>query len=266
MNYGLRFEKEAGEVGLLLHRNGSMNVRAATGPNYGRIWNADIVDNLVARFGDGVTGQWRVPGEFGKHVDVTRANTTLYAGDRDMFVFLCDERNRIELPNRRDGKSGGLARGFFMWNSEVGAATFGLATFLFDFVCQNRIVWGAEQYAEVKIRHTAGAPDKYIDAMVPALNAYANASSRSITDAINHARQARLSGSDGTLDKFLSERFGARMSATLQQVHVIEEGRPIENLWDVTTAVTAQARAIAYQDERVALEREGGKILALASK
>ena len=31
-------------------------LRAATGPAYGRIWDADIVDALVERFGDGVSG------------------------------------------------------------------------------------------------------------------------------------------------------------------------------------------------------------------
>ena len=36
-----------------------------------------------------------------------------------MFVFLADEENRIELPNRRAGRFGAFARGFFVWNSEV---------------------------------------------------------------------------------------------------------------------------------------------------
>ncbi len=44
-----------------------------------------------------------------------------------------------------------------------------------------------------------------------------------------------------------------------------EENRPIESLWDVTTAATAYARGIRYQDDRVELEREAGKIMALAS-
>jgi hypothetical protein len=42
-NYGLRFKREIDDVGLLTHHNGSHTLRAATGPNYGRIWNADVV-------------------------------------------------------------------------------------------------------------------------------------------------------------------------------------------------------------------------------
>ena len=61
-----------------------------------------------------------MPGEFGERVTVKKENTTLYASDRDMFVFLADEENRIEIPGRRAGRSGSFARGFFVWNSEVG--------------------------------------------------------------------------------------------------------------------------------------------------
>ena len=76
-----------------------------------------------------------MPGEFGNKVTVTTANTTLFASDRDMFVFLADEDNRIEIPNRRAGKFGSFARGFFVWNSEVGKTTLGAGFFLFDYVC-----------------------------------------------------------------------------------------------------------------------------------
>src|SRR4029077_3736004 len=115
------------------------------------------------------------PVEFGNRIPVTKENTPLFASDRDMFVFLADEDRRIEVPDRRNGSGGSMARGvfvldseggdktpglgFFVWNSEVGDKTLGLGFFLFDYVCCNRIVWGADQYTEVRIRHTKGAPD-----------------------------------------------------------------------------------------------------------
>jgi hypothetical protein len=115
LNYNLRFTRGVEDVGILLTEDGPVSeLRAVNGPNYGRVWDADIVDLLVERFGDGINGQWRVPGEFGRRVTVTKDNTTLYASDRDMFVFLADEENRIELPDRRAGQSGSFARGFFV--------------------------------------------------------------------------------------------------------------------------------------------------------
>lgn len=261
LNYQYKLARTPEDVGLLLYKNGGdPTLRAATGPRYGRIWNADIVEALVSHFGDGITGDFRVPGEFGVKVDVTKENTTLYAGDRDMFVFLADEVNRIEIPNRRNGESGTLARGFFVWNSEVGATTFGVSTFLFDYACKNRIVWGAQDIQEIRIRHTASAPDRYLEEIAPALRSYARSSTKSITDGIAAARAARVAN----VDDFLAGRFGARAVSVLQQIHQLEEGRPIETLWDVATAVTARARSIEWQDERVEMEREAGKVLMLA--
>ena len=257
LNYGLQFKRNIEDVGVLIQRNGDSVLRAATGPRYGRIWNDEVVGSLINHFGDGRTGDFRVPGEFGKDVEITKRNTTLYAGDRDMFVFLADEKNRIEIPNRRDGQAGQLARGFFFWNSEVGSATFGMASFLFDYVCQNRIVCGAEQFQEVTIRHTASAPDKWLDELQPAMEAYSSSSTGSIVAAIEDARSNRLDN----VNEFLAKRFGKRMVDSLQATHFAEEGRPIESRWDVVTAVTAKARSIPHQDQRVELERQAGSLL-----
>jgi len=205
----------------------------------------------------------RVPGEFGKAVDVTRQNTTLYASDRDMFVFLADEQHRVEVPNRRDGQPGTLARGFFVWNSEVGNTTLGIGTFLFDFVCCNRIVWGAEGYKEIKVRHTASAPDRFVEEVAPALEAMATSSTANISKAIADAREARL---DKSVDEFLASRqFNKGQIAGIKIAHEADEGRPMETLWDVTTGITAYARSVGHQDARVALEREAGAIMALAA-
>jgi hypothetical protein len=108
LSYNLRFTRGIEDIGVLLTSKGDYDneLRSVNGPNYGRIYDADVVDTLVEKFGDGVSGQWRVPGEFGSRVTITKENTTLYASDRDMFVFLADEENRIELPNRRAGRFG----------------------------------------------------------------------------------------------------------------------------------------------------------------
>jgi hypothetical protein len=266
VNYGLHVERSVEDIGVLLTKpdNGGLaELRAATGPNYGRVWTATITQAHCDRFGDGITSDFKVPGEFGKDVEVTKANTTLYASDRDMFVFLADEKHRIEIPDRRDGKSGSLARGFFVWNSEVGAATFGIGMFLFDYVCCNRIVWGAAQYKEIKIRHTSSAPDRWIEEVYPAIDAYANSSASSTEAILIAAQQKKVD----KLDEFLKNRFTNGQVSGIKAAYAADENRPLADgasLWDATTAVTAYARGVSYQDERVKLERDGGKILGLA--
>lgn len=273
MNYGFRFDRDVEDIGLLLTRQDDgdtsgqfgaprVDLRAATGPRYGRVWNSEIVEALVTKFGDGRTGDFRVPGEFGKQVPVTRENTTIYGSDRDMFVFLADEEHRVEMKNRRDGQSGSLARGFFVWNSEVGSQSIGAAFFLFDYVCCNRIVWGAEGFSEIRLRHTTSAPDRWLEEITPVLLSYANAAAGPVEQVIQQAQTKRF---DDDLDAFLKTRFSGTQATAIKAAHEREENRPIETLWDVVTGVTAYAKTIEYQDDRVAIERQAGKILNLAA-
>jgi hypothetical protein len=177
-----------------------------------------------------------------------------------MFAFLCDGEHDIEVKGRRGGQTGRMQRGFFAWNSDVGSRSFGVATFLFDFMCGNHIVWGVNGFDEIRIRHTASAPDKWLAEVVPALEAYSNGATAGITEAIERAQSARIDN----VDKFMSERFGSRMIDKFKAVHMLEEQRPIETVFDVVTAVTAQAKAIPWIGQRVELEREAGKLLVLA--
>jgi len=260
LNYSLRFRRGAQDNVFVLATDDKL--RAMTSATYGRVWNAEIIDLLKDRFGDGVTGDWRVPGEFGKKVTVDRENTTLYASDRDMFVFLANEGHRIEVPDRRDGKSGSLARGFFVWNSEVGDKTLGAGFFLFDYVCCNRIVWGADQFHEFRFRHTKGAFGRWMDQVMPILDKFANGSPKSVQRTIQAARRRKLRTDN--LDQFLANRFGRGMVQPIKTAHEADEGRPIETVWDVTVAATAAARSLPNTDRRVEVERAAGRLLQRA--
>lgn len=264
INHGL-FRRDTEDLGALLRKDGEVvpELAALTGPNYGRVWNDEVARALRDRFGDGITGDFTVPGEFGERVEVNKANTTLYASDRDMFVFLADEKNKIEVPGRRNGETGLMARGFFVWNSEVGSKTLGIATFLFDYVCANRIVWGAEGYQEITLRHTISAPNRFVEEVAPAIESYVHKSSASITDAIAAAKAKRID--KDAVENFLTQRFTRNQAKAISMAHMNEEGRPIENLWDATVGATAYARGIKHQDDRVAIEKSAGKIMAMGS-
>jgi Domain of unknown function (DUF932) len=259
LNYNLRFTRDVESVGVLgVHGEGNEGgtLRAATGPNYGRVSNAEVVDALIDNFGDGTSGKFRVPGEFGQRVTVDKRNTTLFASDRDMFVFLADEEDRIEHAGRS------LARGVFLWNSsQEGNTSLGLGFFLFDYVCCNRIVWGADKYTEVRVRHTKAAPDRWLEEIQPALLEYASGSSAPVIEAIDHARSVKL---EDDIDAFIANRFGKRMVAPIMAIHEVEEGRPIETAWDVTVAATAHARSIPNTDKRLEIERAAGQLLQAA--
>src|SRR3546814_4379725 len=74
--------------------DGRTELRAVTGPDYGRIWDHELVAAVMNIAGDG-TGdtRWKVPGlldwstmTHNPFVDVTKDTTTLYASDRDVFL------------------------------------------------------------------------------------------------------------------------------------------------------------------------------------
>jgi hypothetical protein len=262
LNYGMKYQRTVDEIGVLLQRNGSDVLRAATGPKYGRVWCNDITSTLIDRFGDGTRGAWRVPGEFGKAIEITKANTTIYGSDRDMFVFLADEQHKIEVPNSRTGSGAEpLSRGFFCWNSEVGDKTLGIASFLFRYACCNRIVWGASGFKQISIRHTSGAPGRWLDEIEPVLTAYANGSARPVEDSIKAAQARKVTD----VAEFLAERFGKRLAAPMMAVHQLEEGRPVETIWDAVQASTAYAKSLAHIDARVEIETRAGKLLELVA-
>lgn len=261
LNAGFSVIRDVTEVGILARENGHMELAAATGPRYGRIWNSDVTKNLVDRFGDGVSGDWRAPGMFGKPLDqVTAENACFFSSDRDLFVFMADEINRVELPNRRANMMGSFARGFFIYNSEVGSKTLGLAFFLFDYACCNRIVWGVEQFEQIAIRHTVTAPSRWLGEIAPTLLAYSQAAASPVEAKLQAAQAKVLDNAEA----FLSNRFTPKQANLFMAAHLREEDRPVETLWDAVTAVTAYAKTIEHTDTRVELERAGGALLKLA--
>ena len=248
LNFNLRFTRGVEDVKLLVCDQGDdVELRAATGPRYGRIWNADVVNSLVERFGDGVSGHWRVPGIFGQRITVDKGNTTLYASDRDMFVFLADEDRRIEIPNRRDGKPGSLARALRV---ELGGRQYHPRRRVLPLRLRllEPLRLGADQYTEIRIRHTSGAPDRWLEEVTPVLREYAEGSAKPVLQAIEDARSKRI---ETDLDQFLAKRFGKSLVPALKAAHQTEEGRPIETLWDATVAATAHARSLPNNDKRL---------------
>ncbi len=259
INYGLHVNRGPEDIGVLYMGGDAPTLRAATGPKYGRIWNTDIVSHLIDRFGDGVNGQWRVPGVFGQRVTVNKDNTTLYASDRDLFIFLCDETNRVPVQTRKGDASseGMLYRGFVVSNSEEGSASLSIRFFAYDGICGNRIIWGGVELGGLSIRHTASAPDRFVEEVQAALTDYSNSSTAKMVDRVTIAQQQRVDN----LDKFLADRFGSRTVKSIVRAHDDDEHRPMETVWDVVTGVTAYARGIKNQDARILVEREAGMIL-----
>lgn len=214
---------------------------------------------------------WKVPGcidwagagvTYNPVVDITKENTTLYASDRDIFLFLVDDMHPIEVGKLDNGDPDLLFRGFYVWNSEVGDKTFGLATMYMRGVCQNRNLWGIEGFSEVTFKHTAGAPDRFLSEAAPSLASFANGDSTKLITGVKAAKDAIVSKTTDERIEFLQGfGFSAKSAGILLGISEAEEGKPPSSLWDHAQAVSAMARRQDLQENRLAMEGIAGKML-----
>lgn len=270
--------------GLLSHRaelvktleteDGRIELRAVTGPDYGRIWDHELVAAVMKIAGNGVGDtMWKVPGVLdwatmthNPFVDVTKDNTTLYASDRDVFLFLVDDTHPIEAGRLPNGEPDLYFRGFYCWNSEVGSKTLGIASFYLRAVCMNRNLWGVENFEEITIRHSKFAAQRFAHEAAPALHSFANSSPAPFIAGIKAARERIVAHNDEDRESFLRRRgFSKAETGKIIETVLQEEGRPPESIFDFVQGMTAYARTKTNQDTRLELEGKAKTLLERAS-
>ena len=273
LQYGLTSHR-AEQIKTLETEDGRTELRAVTGPDYGRIYDHELVAAVQKIAGNG-TGdtRWKVPGTldwssgiYNPMVDITKDTTTLYASDRDVFLFLVDDMNPIEAGKLPDGSPDLYFRGFYCWNSEVGAKTLGIASFYLRAVCQNRNLWGVEDFQEISIRHSKYAANRFAHEAAPALTRFADSSPRPFVEGIRAARERIVARNDDDRTDFLRRRgFSKAETARIVETVLAEEGRPAESVFDFVQGITAVARSKPQQDARLEMEGKAKKLLERAA-
>lgn len=250
--------KVESECRLLLRQpengNGSDHLvcAALTGQGYGRIWDASVIECLM----EAIRGTpWRVPPA---RAASDSQNAGLYASDRDMFVFMVNSEDTVEVGNAT------LGRGFFLWNSEAGAATFGITTFLYNYVCGNHLVFGAEDITELRIVHRNHAPERLIREAIPALNRFVDSglAVNRIKDTVSRAMETRVGDTlEEVLTRFQAEPFTKKEIAGAWEAGIIDHEN-VTTLWGMIQGLTSRARSVQYANERVDLEKRAGALFS----
>lgn len=243
---------------------------AATGVEYGRVHDHELVSAVQRIAGNGVSDtRWKIPGAidwtngtYNPFVDPTLDTTTLYASDRDVFMFLVDDTHPIDIGKLPNGDPDLVFRGFYVWNSEVGSKTLGISTFLLRGVCQNRNIWGQQDKQSMTIRHSKNAPQRFAAEVGPALVEYSNQSELGILVDINKAREAIVATTDDDRVEFLGKNgFSAKQAKKIIDTVIQEEDTKPRSVWDFVQGITAVARTIKNTDDRLDLERAAGKLM-----
>ncbi len=191
----------------------------------------------------------------------------LYAGDRDMFAFLICEGKPID-----DGSgSHGLNRGIFVSNSEIGAGAFTITTFLYDAVCGNHIVWGAEDIHRLSIRHLGNAEPRAFEALERDLEHYIGADATELTKKMKAARKMVL-GKDKkeTAEALFSNRsvkIGLRDLEAAYDLAEKMDGKRVKpnTLWGMVCGVTRLSQAEAYTNHRTRMDASSASLMALVN-
>ena len=274
---------------LLSRSNGddSVTVHALLTERYSRIWDSEVTARLLRLESEG----WQVPparpvggpdqpgARQATERDCLRnsqvalrglaikpgdwiAPAGLYASDHDVFAFMVREDRVIDA-----GQGRALNRGFFVWNSEVGAASFGIMTFLYDAICGNHIVWGASDVKRVRVRHVGKARATGLGAFVATLTEYSNASAGETEAVIKRARSYVL-GPDKAkvLDAIMGKRIAGLTQGTVVKAYdtaeryALQEGDP-NTVWGMVNGLTRVSQEQPYAEDRVTVDRAAGKLL-----
>lgn len=255
------------KVNLLLHHNGNFTVRSVNSDVYSRIWNHELLKRLIdlGAFG------WHNPAPFNKGDQVG----TVWVSDHDMFVFQVNDENLISAGKDASGVERFLRRGFIMSNSEVGGGAWKTKTFLFDYMCCNRMIWGAEEISEISIRHVHSAADKVDELMARfhvGLTKYVNASAQTDELKIASAKSTVIADTkDNVIEKVFSVLRGQASRRLLEASYDTAESNPDTDalpntVWGFANGMTRYSQSIPFADERMKIDTAAGKLVEIAAQ
>lgn len=265
INHGLKrvsTEQPDAKVNIMAHKNGTLLVRALTSNKYARIWNWEVLERMIPLESDG----WTCPTPFRTKVsEAARPDPSIYVSDHDMFAFMAHEGFRISEPGNPDG----LARGFFIENSEVGASALKVTTFLYRYMCANHIVWGAKDVSELAVRHIGKARNN-LSSMFIGLTDYLNESASDVEAKIRESKSRLIDADkDKVLDTIFAKLRGSVTrqalieSQNLAEQHSITDGDP-RSFWGFAQGMTRYSQTLQFADERTNIDRSAADVIDLA--
>ena len=133
-------------------------------------------------------------------------------------------------------------------------------------MCQNRCLWGVQNFEEIAIRHSKYAATRFAHEAAPALLNFANSSPMPFINGIKAARERIVARTDEDRSDFLRRRgFSKGETGKIIDAVLVEEGRPPESVFDFVQGITAVARTKPHQDARLDMEGKAKKLLDRAA-
>ena len=238
-------------------------LRCVTSDRYQRVWDADLLEEV---------DRWLLPSGFipamptintDEHGTNLMGNTkpALFRSDRDMFAFFYSDQE----PG--DDGFGGLRKGVMVFNSEVGAKSFGFSTFFFRDMCSNYLIWDATGIKSRRVRHM-GTVKEVVREFHEDLVRIGTTITTAEYDAFQRAKETRFvpvgPNEDELAVKRLNTQFKVSQADAREIVHI---ARSPENpgdlsVWGVVNGITSAAKSGTHAESRQRISSLAGRVLA----
>lgn len=238
-------------------------IRAVTTDSYARVWDATLYGEIDRQLGERLTA----PPTWDRNADGSHQTGGAYRGDRDSTAVLISGGSIVTDPSARGG-DGAMYRGVIVRNSEVGATSVWLISFLYRGICGNHLIWGVQDAQAYTRRHVG-----------------ARAVSDTIAELYKLARQLTTAGAaqDERIIRGLIEHEIAHTKAAVidelrklgwtqeqatqayDRCEVAESASP-RSFWGIAQGATRNSQDTPYQDERFELDRLAGALLQRGRK
>jgi hypothetical protein len=263
-------------------------IRAVTSERYTRVWDTDVIPYAMklqekgwkvppARPSPNYNGEVRIAteqdilafGEGGVQVRVGDeiGPAGLYRGDRDMFIIMVNDKNRVD-----DGAGHSLMEGMIIRNSEVGCAAVSATRFKMQGVCGNHIIWNVQDILSVKYRHTGEAGERTAVAFDKLINDYQPLSFERDLQVMDWMRRNVIAaGEDEVVKAIYRFRIPVMTQKILSAAYKnAEQFRDVDgdpNTWmGFVNALTRYSQTLTNADERHKLDEGAGKLMEIAAK
>lgn len=237
-------------------------LRCLTSDRYERIWDADLLGEVDRwLLGSGFIAAMPTINTDDRGTNVNgNTKPALFRGDRDMFAFFYAD----EAPGN-DG-FGGLRKGVMVYNSEVGAKSFGFSTFLFREMCANFLIWDATGIKSRRARHT-GSVRAVVREFREDLMRIGTSLTTQELDILERAKRTRFVRHGGSEREEAVKRLYREFKiATADAMEIVDLAHAPDNpgdlsVWGVVNGITSAAKAHSHAERRAHWSALAGRLL-----
>jgi hypothetical protein len=255
---------------LVTANGGELTARSINTEQYARVWDLELIQQILIPLEEhGFVNPPAYDGPGG-----------LYASDRDMFALMVPRNvRRINMPGvtcdvcREPFEiNGQLFSPFnYLSNSEVGGASLLYGSGLLQGVCANLNIWGAMGHSEIRITHKGEPLKRLLEEFQGFMTRWVRQDSTAEENVIRAAMNCFVAAKVEDVSALVYNATNLTKAVVSEAIATVEKGDMSTGiisqdptlLWNLVAAITANARPLPNQDDRMQQVREAGKLMEL---